>query len=192
MPLKLGSSGVCTGPQEGLQGQRDARFLGRGCHAPGWAGRRALFPPSLSHSVMGSEYHGGPAVSAPSCHSLPEAAPATCSGMSPQALCTNLHPLRCRWHRDALKCCSLRNSRPSKRVWVFPSQPPAFPSVLCSPSCVPYTDPPQPPLACLPVLSAPCRPQPQLASPDSTSPPSPPTSSQGSVNTTQFKCLISP
>lgn len=54
MPLRLGSSGVCTGPQEGLQGQRDARFLGRGGHAPGWVGGRALFPPSLSCSVMGS------------------------------------------------------------------------------------------------------------------------------------------
>lgn len=41
MPLKLGSSGACTGPQEGPQGQRDEGEL--------------LFPPSLSRSVMGSE-----------------------------------------------------------------------------------------------------------------------------------------
>ena len=47
MPLKLDSSGACTGPQEGPQGQRDARFPGRGGHAPSWAGGTAAFPSQL-------------------------------------------------------------------------------------------------------------------------------------------------
>lgn len=75
MPLTLGSSGACTGPQEGPQGQRDARFPGRGGHAPSWAGGRAAFPSQLEPLHYGVRVARGPCRLSPQLSLCPRGSP---------------------------------------------------------------------------------------------------------------------
>lgn len=180
------------GPPGGAAGPERCKVSGERRPCPGLGRREGAFPSQLELLRYGVGVAWGPCCFSPQLSLSPRGSPRHLLRNVPSS---SLHKPPSPPLQVAPGCSEMlqfEKLQAQQACLGFSIPATCLPSVLCSPSCVPYTDPPQPPLACLPVPSAPCRPQPRLARPDSTSPPSPPASSQGSVNTTQFKCLISP